>query len=585
MPLTLTLAREPPTSPNALGRLGLLLVLLVSVAAPRWAAAGAAAPVANAAGALGDHLVSAQQQEELALLFDQMFSTTVSVSRPAELRNATQAMGPTYAKCIQYDASTNAVNTIFEKAYAEFAPEGPDAAVGMRSVSKIFASAAFMALVDRGAARLDMTVKQGLGFDCGMASNASMLELLSMSSLAMDNRINAMRIAQLQKRGINADFLGFPPLCDELQWDLAKCVAQFICPVLGNDTAALALAGFAFDQDAVLDLTCGQTNANRTMCNQYAAAGFCSGDKRFMQAHCAFACAKDVRCDAEKGHVPRGNEAYQWEYDQRQHFYFKKVRRGMVYDNNGYTLVDAVVLAQTGRDLTSWATELVFTPLHMAGTLKCLSAADNSTADNSTADTCAPAVACYAPTDSVEAVFSSRTWPLWPGGRLTNTWISNAFFGSANDLSKFLAMLLRNGTAPDGQTRVLSRQSVDHILSPIQVCSKPMQACLGVHAWGMGAGMCLGADPALWAQSPTAGLGKRPPARGFFADLGTSMCLAPHVWGWASSYGSRFSLLRDRDLACVFLLNQYSGEMFSSRAHYLAHNASAVLRHVFPRAS
>jgi len=93
----------------------------------------------------------------------------------------------------------------------------------------------------------------------------------------------------------------------------------------------------------------------------------------------------------------------------------------------------------------------------------------------------------------------------------------------------------------------------------------------------------------VWPGAPTYGLFTPPPSY-FVSDKyapSASMCQAPEVWGWASSYGSRFSLLRDYNVVCAAMGNQYTGATkhgvpFSARSHYLAHNMSAVLRYVYP---
>jgi len=278
--------------------------------------------------------------------------------------------------------------------------------------------------------------------------------------------------------------------------------------------------------------------------------------------------------------TPRPNACSSRDYDKNLGRLTKTVRRGIDYDNNGYTLVDAMVKEKTDHDLTHWVRELIFKPLDMQGTLSCLSSRDS----------CPRGLVCYEPVTSVEAVHAGSKWPIWKGGKLTGTWISNAFFASANDMTKFLSMLLRNGTSEDGKS-ILSLESVNLLFYPHLECTKAMESCLGVHMFGLGAGCCDGADKSLWGNSPTAHLSAPAMSERYFASekysKATSLCLAPKIWGWASSYGSRFSILRDKNVACMFMMNQFSGntnngEGMSSRAHFLAHNASAVLRHVFP---
>jgi CubicO group peptidase (beta-lactamase class C family) len=530
-----------------------------------------------------------QQLEEL---FDRMLSTSTSITNASQLHDEQHAMGPVFVQCTQLvENNNNQATTVFQKAYGDFPVEAEHAAVGMRSISKVFASAAVLKLIEmRMLASLDMQVGQSLDMDCGVANSATLKELLSMSSLAMDNRINAMRIAQLYRRRRNSmttadiqqqqqpiDFLGFPPVCDELGWEVPDCVERFICPLLRNDAIALVIAEFG-DQQQPVDVTCGRSKEEYEQCLHMARSrDLCLSDNA---GACMFAClpAGEITCRDDGTHLPHGKEAYHWDYDVATARVTKRVRRGIVYDNNGYTLVDAVVLKHTGHDLTYWVHELVFKPLRMNDALTC--------ASTRLRQSCPAGVACYGPVDSVEKVLHGSTdWPLWRGGPLTKTWVSNAFFASASDLSNFVAMLLRNGTNDKGE-EVLQKQSVDLIFYPHLNCNHVMDFCLGVHRFGFGAGSCSGANAMQWAGSPTKHLEPKPR----FADkehtYTLSRCLAPNVWGWASSYGSRYSVLRDKKVGCVFMMNQYSGHTrngnaFSSRAHFLAHNASAVLRYVF----
>jgi hypothetical protein len=64
------------------------------------------------------------------------------------------------------------------------------------------------------------------------------------------------------------------------------------------------------------------------------------------------------------------------------------------------------------------------------------------------------------------------------------------------------------------------------------------------------------------------------------SSAGASMCTSEQVHFWASSYGSRFSILRDRNVACFAVLNQPS--QLGMRSHFIGHNISAVARSVFP---
>ena len=544
-----------------------LLAAAATVALFGGCQSGATAPKAQA------------QKKSLAELFDQMFEASLSVTHAEQLHDVVHAMGPMYVKCVQLTAKSDGQameeTVVFEKAYGDWPLEGANAAVGLRSISKILASVAVLALADQGKLTLDMQVADVLGYPCGLAGQATIHDLLSMNSRAMDNRINALRRQQIAARGQESDFLGFPPICDNLRWDVARCARDFVCPLLRGDANAWVVAEFDPEKPPI-DVTCGVNEQERLRCLRYTEENpeACAAEKAAMAHHCPFVCAGDVKCADNGAYAKRGDEVYHWDYSTTLGRLTKQLRRGMVYDNNGYLLVDAMVIKLTGHDLVYWVKELVFKPLDMQSALGCLG------------QSCPAGITCYAPVTSVQATM--EPWPVHMGGLHSPSWVSNTFFASANDLVTFLSMLLRNGTTATGR-RIVSHEGIDRLFSRHLECTGSMHHCLGVHFFSYGIGGCDGADPGVWPGAPTYGLFTPPPSY-FVSDKyapSASMCQAPEVWGWASSYGSRFSLLRDYNVACAVMGNQYTGVTkhgvpFSARSHYLAHNMSAVLRYIYP---
>ena len=159
---------------------------------------------------------------------------------------------------------------------------------------------------------------------------------------------------------------------------------------------------------------------------------------------------------------------------------------------------------------------------------------------------------------------------------MSPAWVSNTFFASGEDLSLFFAGLLRNGTLKNG-TSFLSASSVNHIFTQHTVPKRPNGSCVGTQAFGMGVGYCEGRE--IRSPYPYKYVSKT--SRLHPSGVGASMCTSERSWTWGSSHGSRFSLLRDKGIACVTIQNTPNVGVYPTRAHFIGHNMSSILRDVF----
>ena len=109
------------------------------------------------------------------------------------------------------------------------------------------------------------------------------------------------------------------------------------------------------------------------------------------------------------------------------------------------------------------------------------------------------------------------------------------------------------------------------------VIKEPYGTCVGMQAFGMGIGYCFGKEVRYGFPFKYMSKTSRPHPE----PLGTSMCTSERSYSWGGSHASRISLLRDKSVACVAILNSPSLGVYPTRAHYIGHNMSAILRDVF----
>lgn len=461
-------------------------------------------------------------------------------------------------------------------------------AVPLRSLSKLLVAATIMVLHDRKL--VDVTEPVG-SLVCPNSSiaNDTMTQFLSMSSKGMDNRFNVLRREQLEKRGEKHDFVGYPGFCDEMGWRPSECVEKYVCPLLREEPQAFSLTGHTADDfHNIPDNTCGPKSVKeRRNCLNLASQGYCTKKIHAMLELCPFACLKHG-CNSSLtmgpstlGSDPRSAVHYYWDTIKRkkkkQHTY------SIVYDNYGYTVVDSVVKLKTGHYIDHWLEQLILIPLEMFGTIKCLSVDATCSAEDQGSDSCSPDYRCLSPPLSPDQDFLDANWKTWPGGGMTPAWSSNNYFASSHDMTKFLAMLIRNGTKlhPNGsETVILTKESVDYIFTPYMIPLRPFGDALGVQEWGLGVGHCVASEDPKAAQYPD--LFSPSNAKLHPSQPGISMCLSEDTWSWGSSHGSRFTILRDKNLSCFGLFNQPTFNEFSGRSHLFGVDLSSAMREVFP---
>eukprot|EP00510_Aplanochytrium_minuta_P000338 CAMPEP_0184023926 /NCGR_PEP_ID=MMETSP0954-20121128/11705_1 /TAXON_ID=627963 /ORGANISM="Aplanochytrium sp, Strain PBS07" /LENGTH=543 /DNA_ID=CAMNT_0026307011 /DNA_START=119 /DNA_END=1747 /DNA_ORIENTATION=- len=452
---------------------------------------------------------SGRFEKDLSDLFGKSETCTAE-----EFENDMNIMGPGHIWC-QKRLDNGEWYTLSQKSYGNYPASGHNAGMALRSISKIFVSAAFMALTHTPTAKdagLNLDSKVGDFFkNCGILEKATLRELFAMNATGIDNRIAVEVITQRQKEGKPFDHVGFPSICDELGYGISECAEKVVCPAYaeGNEYDSEKM-------DSIPDSTC--TNLN-PQCPQYAANGYCALYPRFMAQACSPAC-KYFCCDDEESKDnclmlnfdkklcktakdEQGNlladtvcrrtcktcsheeelklQGWHLSFDESSMKPAKKIRIGCVYDNYGYTLVDAVVEKATGKSMIHWIVELVMKPLKMTVGLKCMGFSANEEDDMDS-------VECYRAPEKIEHHVDSSLWPKSSSfGLESDTWISNALFTSARDFAVFNQMLMNNGTW-NGQT-IMQKEDVDEILNPVASYAKGGD-CIGVQYFGLGAGYC-----------------------------------------------------------------------------------------------
>jgi CubicO group peptidase (beta-lactamase class C family) len=514
-----------------------------------------------------------QQLFKLKTLLDEALKDTLKAVKTLnkhEFNDNQQVLGHGLVQCINHLGEILYLN--------EFGIQ-TNQAVSLRSLSKIIVAATIMAMNDTGLINVNDTVGEKI---CPNSKfeNVKLVELLSMSSFIMDSRANAFRAAQLKRKNstIQTDFVGFPPLCDELKLTPYKCVTEYICPLFREEESSFELAGVTKNEFIKApDVTCGPfiPVEKRKLCLQRATKGFCSLHPAYMADECFFAC-HESGCERSENYKERSLDnstqvRWVYEYDRDRDKIVKK-RTYFVYDNYGYTVADAYVYALHGKHIADFATELIFERLGMRQAIECLKPANNKCDD-----TCQVAeIECLKPPGNLHEWHQGK-FQQWTEGQMSPAWVSNTFFASAEDISKFIQALLRNGTTDDAKLRILSQRSVDFIFSHHIVPPRPFGACVGTQAWGLGMGYCFAKE----TNTPYQNQYKSKVSNVHPSRVGVSMCTSENSWTWGGSHGSRISLLRDKNVGCFTIANSPCYGTFATRAHFIGHNMSAIMRDVF----
>jgi len=513
------------------------------------------------------------QRLRLKQLMDMTFQNSVDTLAHDDstlLHSSRDALGPLYARCVSMDGEV-----LYEKEHGIKAKQ----AVSIRSLSKIVTASAALALHDRGLVDLNEPVGKYICEGTPIA-NETLTRLLSMSARAMDWRLNAARIAQQARRKVPYDFVGFPPLCDELGYSPLQCARDFICPFYRGDPKALEAAGVTQSEiENAPNDSCGPADEQqRKFClQQQAQKRLNTNNPSFMMDYCRFlypgsGCPHTL---AIGEHKPDPNLRWQYSYDAAKGMIVKKETE-FVYDNYGFTVADAYVFLKTGKTLLEAAKEFVFTPLGMKGSLKCL---EPVVADDQVQQASSDGYECLNPPQDLNEWFASEFAP-WTKGEMSPSWVSNTFFASGEDFSRFLVALLRNGTIlGGGDNRFLSKEAVNRIFTPQITPQRPLGSCVGTQAFGMGIGYCEAREAVVsFSNQYVSKL-----SRHHRSQPGRSMCTSERTWSWGASHGSRISLLRDKGVGCLVMLNTPNILEYNSRAHFIGHNMSSILRDVFGR--
>lgn len=573
--------------------------------------------------------------------FQSLFATSVAAEEEEYNRAMSRTVGSGYALCeaMWWNKETNKAEkkTLLNENFGEWPKENEYATVGLRSISKTIVAVTFLRLVDMNMMSLNDSVGDYLPYDCGNASHSKMGNLLSMSATYMDDRLNAARVKQRNDQNLPTDFLGWPPLCDELGYENAiECASKFICPFYRQEKPAYEAVGIMDNFDVPERYVCAPPeNATlTTSCASYAKEGACTFAPRYMYDACPTFCSlfKNNVCDSDREACVKiareglckegdnakkckyscklGNEThpvrFEYHYDETKNEVYKSKWYGnMIYDNYGYTLLDAAVTHKTGKSMLDWSLELVLKPLKMYGVIKCTFEESHQGVNECKANDAEnefEKYTCYYPPKTIFESKFGKKWEPFPKGRANSkTWISNAYFGSARDVSNLILMLANKGVSAEGE-RILSENALAEMFTKKWNTPPPYGNLLAFQSFSLGIGHCetiedgeygefspykdLRLSEVLLAKTPNELKEKR---KRLFSKVGTrAMCLAPDWWGWASSHGSRYSILLDQNVSCIVSLNMAlgkttSGEMFNTRAHYVGHNASAIMRYVFPK--
>jgi CubicO group peptidase (beta-lactamase class C family) len=426
-------------------------------------------------------------------------------------------------------SSTERLTIWHDASYGGWSGNAYNTVIPIRSLSKMPIVVALLALIETGRyMRLSLDARVGDFFGCGQLNAVRIRELLSMQ--ALDNRLRTFRKAQTdtaERSGAFAapsDHVGFPHICELKRLSVLECVTQAICPAYRADVSV---------KQAVDSTQCLNLDATFTV----------PGDAT----------------DQQTNRAASGAAAY-------------ALPASWVYDNYGYTLVDAIVQQETGRDLKHWMRVLVFEPLDMNVTLACLYPEERGASSEYGAYRSWVNVArtlrrhkVHSLVHNVRAHRRTRSrvrWEgppsattmqpsEWPGGFLGPSWISVSLLSTPYEFTRFMLMLLNRGTL--GGRRILSEAHVHEMMraqNPKRVWTTLGFFGLGVmhdnrHRWG--------------------------------------------VHGWASAYGARSSMLLDHGIVCTSFhnvdnnLRSSGGARVSDRYYYMWDDLTAAMRSACPR--
>ena len=207
-----------------------------------------------------------------------------------------------------------------------------------------------------------------------------------------------------------------------------------------------------------------------------------------------------------------------------------------VYDNYSSTLIDAIVMRVTGRNLNAWSVALVAEPLQLEDMMRCSFPTEDDfiddDADVNGGRTARGVRACYAPLSTYDEQvqqLSGEPWRLWRGGFLSDTWSSVSLIASSLDIAKLMAAIMNRGLYrtknAEGETkRLLSDRWIEMMLTREEADgsfpneNRQRTHCQCAESMSLGIGVCHrhgGGEHAL------------------------NMCEAEEYYLWGSTYGSR----------------------------------------------
>lgn len=478
-----------------------------------------------------------------------------------DLHRKDDNQGPLYVRCIKVNPDRNETDILMDESVGDWPAEGPNAVVQLRSVSKILAASTFLVLSE-GNQSLNLDTTVGAYFPkCGELSKATVRDLLSLRF--MDNRLNAYRTVQRRSQKLEADHVGWPNLCDELGFDPLECVQQFICPSYEPDDSPVRdqvkdksilvpLSGKIGGWDDNADFSCKNKHQ---YCNFWSKEDICVENPRFGLSECSLRCLVEECCDLIPNCVnaikdvkegcksvsakqrelckrtcqlcsPSGVWAYKAsdESNEAPSKVLKGSRWESTYDNYSYTIVDAMVKLATSKFLAEWVQSLLYEPLGMLGSLKCLKSQEETCINNECK--AEDGFNCYTPPSNINDTLNSEMWPKNVYfGPASKSWISNALHASASDLTHFIEMMLNNGTYRG--KRILSLDAIKNVFTPHNLPYLKRGSFIGSHAFGIGLGYCHHADFHMREYEQNL---KTP--REFTSGFSpsTSFCNAPDVW-------------------------------------------------------
>eukprot|EP00929_Paragymnodinium_shiwhaense_P017875 TRINITY_DN12770_c0_g1_i2.p1 TRINITY_DN12770_c0_g1~~TRINITY_DN12770_c0_g1_i2.p1 ORF type:complete len:696 (+),score=129.41 TRINITY_DN12770_c0_g1_i2:652-2739(+) len=302
--------------------------------------------------ASGDRSAVVQALEEAHRALGGRLQTTGSLEeRLTALADTPDALGPRSVVCSAVDGK-GAYDQLYSERFDDF-PErvadldGSDhsrVVVPIRSISKVFMTAAFLQLQDllrednsvklqaakaaaswpatsnndfamwRRLLRLNVTVAEVVPSckDSALGS-ATLLQAFTMRT-ALDNRLNA---AWKLTKGM-MDHAGFPPYCDDKGLSAKACLETVLCPAYPAKDSSARWSSLAEELQQVLPEEMRKAAAtarlkeckdDNTWCAEQAAFGECAMNPGYMPKHCSKACGS---CVSERCHgwrVSREDEA------------------------------------------------------------------------------------------------------------------------------------------------------------------------------------------------------------------------------------------------------------------------------------